>query len=148
MLAISAPWLGYMDQSSNRSRSARRFPSRGAYPPRSSTTSPPSFPTKAAARCLRLGRDENLLLDRDHPESTVAVVVERLTKLVIGVHDERSVPRDRLADRCPTEQQNVELGAARLLTWARRDFEVVAATEHHQLTRLDCNLIARNRARA
>src|SRR5437667_454658 len=54
------------------------------------------------------GRDVRPL-SRDRAEAARLVVLERLDQLGPGVHDERAVGRDRLADRLAAEHQDVQL---------------------------------------
>ena len=49
---------------------------------------------------------------RNDPEPPLLVVVERRRQFRVRVHDERPVPRDRLPDRFPAEDQQVERWAA------------------------------------
>ena len=46
----------------------------------------------------------------DRAHAAGVEVVDRLDDLLAGVHHERSVVRDRLADREPAEQQHLERG--------------------------------------
>jgi len=52
---------------------------------------------------------------RDDAEATGLVVLHGLDQLLLGVHDERTVVRDRLADRLPAEQDDLERGAVAVL---------------------------------
>ena len=57
---------------------------------------------------------------------------------VAGVHDERPVPGDRLADRrLPTEQQHLHATGARVLTSRGFDGERVTTAEHGQVAGVD-----------
>ena len=55
--------------------------------------------------------------DWDAAEPAGLVVLERLDELLAGVHHERAVGSDGLADGQPTQDQHVKLGTAALLAW-------------------------------
>ena len=60
-------------------------------------------------------------------------VVDRLDDLVAGVHHERAVVRDGLADREPAEQQHLERVGRSVLTVGGAHGDRVAGPEHHEL---------------
>ena len=80
------------------------------------------------------------------PEPAALEVVERLLDLGAGVHDERPVPGDRLADRLPAEQQHLHAAGARVLTARGFHGERVAAAEHGQVAGVDRDAFATDRA--
>ena len=71
---------------------------------------------------------------RDPAEASGPEVVERLDELLAGVHHERSVRRDGLADRLTTENQNVEVRGVVVLRLVGGDADRVAGAEHRELT--------------
>ena len=83
-------------------------------------------------RVVRRYRDPRLPAlgpGRDLSESTCLIVVERLRHLGLGVHHERPVGEDRLADRLATEQEHVELRPR-----ARRNLDRVTVAEDGELS--------------
>jgi thioredoxin reductase len=60
-------------------------------------------------------------------------VLQGLPQLGPGVHHEGPVGLDRLSDRPAAEDEDLEIGAARVLPVVGEDAEPVAWTEHHEL---------------
>src|SRR3954447_2554409 len=73
----------------------------------------------------------------DAAESAGLIVLEGLDDLELGVHDERAVGDDGLADRPAAEEQDVEVGAAALLAGVSGDGDRVATAEHRELSAFD-----------
>jgi len=61
------------------------------------------------------------------------VVLESLDDLGPGVHDERAVVHDRLANRPAAENQDLQVRVAALLMRVSPDAQDITGTEHHQL---------------
>src|SRR5271168_4838394 len=59
-------------------------------------------------------------------EFPAAQIVHRLADFSLGVHDDRPVPRDRLAQRPAGDQEEAHALVARL------DADLIAGPEHHQ----------------
>ena len=70
-------------------------------------------------------------------ETARLVVLERLGDLSPGVHDERAVVDDRLANRLAAEDQDLEARVAALLMGVGGDTQRGAGPEHPQLVILD-----------
>ena len=70
---------------------------------------------------------------RDDAEPAGLVVEHRLLQLGAGVHDERAIRRDGLADRLAAEEQDLERRVARVLLSGRSDDQVVALPEDGEL---------------
>lgn len=75
------------------------------------------------------------VLGGDHPEAAGLVIGERLFQPLPSVHHERPVQGDRLIDRPPAEQQNLQPGGVpRVLAFIRADRQGITGTEQRQLT--------------
>src|SRR6266851_5456632 len=81
---------------------------------------------------VRVLRDRRALC-RYRAEPARLVVLERLHKLCSGIHDERPVRRDRLADRLAAEHQDVKTLARPLGPLARGEGHHISAAEHGEL---------------
>jgi hypothetical protein len=80
----------------------------------------------------RLGADGGVR-GRDAAQLAGLEVLERLHQLGAGVHDERPVRRDRLADRAAAEDVDVERRRPRLLPLGGRDRDRVTGPEDREL---------------
>ena len=69
----------------------------------------------------------------DRAEPPGLEVLERLLQLGSGVHHERPVGRDRLADGLAAQEKHLQCLTARVLAVARADLDPIAGPEHHQL---------------
>jgi CheY-like chemotaxis protein len=96
---------------------------------------------------VRLGRDL-AALGRDTAQPARLEVLERLDQLVPGVHHERPVRGDRLADRLPAEDQDVQLAAGPLLGPGGVHGQRVTRAEHGELPGAERAVIRADRARA
>ena len=72
---------------------------------------------------------------RDGAHPSGLVVGDRLKDLLAGVHDERPVLHDRLADRPAAQEQDIERAAASVLAGAAVDPERLAGAEDRELAR-------------
>src|SRR5215471_11227073 len=74
---------------------------------------------------------------RDNAQLAGLVVLDRLLQLLDGVHDERTVVSDRLANRPAAEQQHLERRPVGVLRGVGGNGDAVAWAEHSQLAGAD-----------
>src|SRR6185437_5163713 len=93
-------------------------------------------------------REHGRGLGGDAAEAALLVVLEGPGQLGLGVHHERAVSRDRLADRLAAEQEDVERGARAVHLRVGSERDRLAEAEDRELARADGTPIDANRARA
>src|SRR5689334_6360195 len=74
---------------------------------------------------------------RDRAEPALLEVLERLRDLGLGVHDERTGPRDGLAYGQAAQQHDLECRVTTLLVLVRADRDRLAVPEDSELARGD-----------
>ncbi len=88
------------------------------------------------------------VLGRDAAQPAGLEVLERLHQLLPGVHHERAVRGDRLPDRLPAQDQDVQLVAGSLLGPGRVHGQRVARAENRELPGPDRTVVRADRAGA
>src|SRR5688500_17980547 len=118
-----------MVPSTEATKSARRSGPGASY--RSNKASAEMSRTSGCSR--RIPRSDHVGHQRvrgDLAEATGLEVLDRLLQLQAGVHDERPVLGDRLADRLASEDEHLQRPVTRLLDIVRRHRQMVALAEH------------------